>query len=535
MGLASRTLVIALLSVLVSGCRTADEAAARASAVDGPELVVLVVIDQLRTDMLDHYETHFTGGLRRLIDRGYRFPNGTHDHAGTYTAPGHTSLATGVYPTRHGIVGNEWWELRSGEWQEVYSMEDPEAAILGYPAMAGRSSANMYRGGLPDWIAEASPDARVVSISRKDRSAIGMAGQVAGEVYWMDDPVAGFITSTHYKSEYPGWIERFNDEVMPEIFSDTVWESRVPEEAAQLSRPDTSNHERGGRRGVFPYRPSQAAVRVNPAALTVWRSGTPAPDAAVLGLAEAAIAEFDLGQRDVVDYLAVSFSQVDRIGHRYGPWSREQLDNLLHLDAVLAELFELLDDAVGSEGWVAGFSSDHGILEVPEHLAETGVDAKRLGREEITAYQRAVLGVVNGGARGEALARAVKAAIEELPFVGAAYTLAEVEDAQARPDSFAVLFARSLSTKRAVSLSARYGVYHRWRPNYFASSDVTTHGTPYYYDRSVPIIFLGAGVEPGVSQEAAATVDVAATLARLAEIAAPTDLDGRVLLEPSTR
>ena len=158
-------------------------------------------------------------------------------------------------------------------------MADPEAGILGYPTMPGRSPANLYRGGLPDWISEADAGARVVSISRKDRSAIGFAGRAAGEVYWMTDPVAGFITSSHYRSEYPDWVLRFNREVMPGIYSDTVWESRVPEEAARLARTDTSDYERGGRSGVFPHRPSQAAVQANPAALTVWRFETPAPDA----------------------------------------------------------------------------------------------------------------------------------------------------------------------------------------------------------------------------------------------------------------
>ena len=531
-----RLLVIALWSVLFPGCRAPEESAAGESALDGPTLVVLIAVDQLRADLLDRYESLFTGGFRRLLDQGHRFSNGTHDHAKTSTAPGHMTLATGVHPTRHGIVGNEWWELRAGEWRKVYSMADPEAGILDFPEMPGRSPANVYREGLPDWISRANPDARVVSISRKDRSAIGLAGKTAGEVYWMDDPVAGFMTSTFYHSEYPEWVRRFNEEVMPGIYSDTVWESRVPEEAAHLTRPDTSAYERRGAPSFFPYRASQAVDVTDPEALTRWRSGTPLPDAAVLGLAEAAITELELGQRSVVDYLGLSFSQTDRVGHRYGPLSREQLDNLLRLDAVLAKLFQLLDEAVGPEGWVAVLSADHGILEIPEHLAERGVDARRLGREEFAAFRQAVAGAVDGGAQGDALAWEVKSALEALPFIERAYTFAEVEDAQARPDSFAVMFARSLSRERAVGLPARYGVYFRHRPHFMSwSGEAVTHGSPYYYDRSVPIIFLGAGVEAGVSQEAAATVDVAPTLARLAGIETPGDLDGRVLVQPASR
>ena len=535
MGPDSRLIAIILLSVLVSGCRAGDGTETGENTADPPTLVALIAVDQLRPDLLDRYESYFAGGLRRLIDQGHSFQNGTHDHAYTFTAPGHTTLGSGVHPNRHGVVGNEWWELRGTEWQEVYSMADPGVGILEHPAMAGRSPANMYRGGLADWVSGSDLRARVVSISRKDRAAIGLAGQAVGEVYWMADSVAGFITSSFYHSEYPEWVRRFNDEQMPAIYSDTVWESRVPEEAEHLTRSDTSEFERGGRAAVFPYRASGSVDMTNPAALTVWRSGTPAPDAAVLGLAKAAIAELELGQRSVTDYLALSFSQTDRIGHRYGPFSREQLDNLLHLDALLEELFWALDEAVGSEGWVVGFSSDHGILEIPEHLAETGSDARRLDREDRVAFRGAVMGAVNRGARGGLLAWEIKSALEGLPFVERAYTFAEVEDAEARPDSFAVLFARSLSRERAVSLPARYGVFHRWKAQYLWTSDRTTHGSPYYYDRRVPIIFLGAGVQEGASQEAAATVDVAPTLAALAGVETPADLDGRVLLESPSR
>ena len=527
--------MIASVCAWVAGCLAVPTGGPRETSSEGPTLVVMLVIDQLRPDMLDRFDAYFTGGLRRVIDQGHRFPDATHDHAYTFTAPGHTTLGTGVYPTRHGIVSNDWWELEGAEWRDVYAMQDPESPILGYPTMAGRSPANLYRDGLADWIVAADPEARVVSISRKDRAAIALAGQAVGEVYWMIDPVAGFITSTYYKSEYPEWVKRFNEEEMPRVYANTVWESRAPEAAKLLTRPDTSDYEMRGRFGVFPYRASDLVDLADSAALNRWHSRTPAPDAAVLGLTKAALAELELGRRGTVDYLAVSLSQTDRIGHNYGPFSREQLNNLLHLDDVLAELFHSLDRAVGRNGWVAGFSSDHGILEIPEHLAERGEDAVRLGPEQMGLFRETVMGAVGRGGGEDDVAARVKRAIEGLPFVEKAYTFTEVQDAEARPDSFAVLFARSFSRDRAISLPSRYGVYHRWRQNYITTDDATTHGTPYYYDRVVPIIFLGAGVEAGVSEGAAATVDVAPTLAALAGIETPGDLDGEVLLESAGR
>ena len=536
MGRTGRLWMTALFCAGFSGCLAAGTAVPGEDPVDGPTLVVMLVIDQLRPDMLDRFDDYFTGGLRRVIDEGHSFADATHDHAYTFTAPGHTTLSTGVHPTRHGIVSNDWWEIEDTEWREVYSMEDPESAILGYPTMVGRSPANLYRGGLADWIAAVDPEARVVSISRKDRAAIALAGRAMGEVYWMDNPVAGFMTSAYYRSEYPEWVQRFNEEEMPGVYGDMVWESRAPEEAKLLTRPDTSDYEMRGRRGVFPHRAADQVDVADSAALNGWHARTPAPDAAVLGLTKAALAELELGRRGMVDYLAVSLSQIDRMGHNYGPFSREQLNTLLHLDDVLAELFQSLDEAVGRNGWVAGFSSDHGVLEIPEYLAERGEDAVRLDLDQMGLFRETVMGAVGSGIQDDALAFEIKRAIERLPFVEKAYTFAEVQDAQARPDSFAVLFARSFSRERAISLPSRYGVYHRWRPQHlYEMSDATTHGTPYHYDRTVPMIFLGAGVEAGVSYGPAATVDLAPTLAALAGIQTPDDLDGRALLEPGAR
>jgi predicted AlkP superfamily pyrophosphatase or phosphodiesterase len=522
-----RLVFVLMLATAVAGCQQQPPA----PPGDAPSLVVLLAIDQLRPDLLHDYDALYTGGLRRLIDQGFRFESATHDHASTETAPGHTTLATGVHPTRSGIVGNTWFVRDGDGWRSVYSMADSDSPILGHPELSGRSAASMYRGGLPDWMVAQDGGTRVVSVSRKDRSAIGLAAQARGEVYWLAPEAGVFVTSAYYRQDYPVWITDFNSRVMPEIYADTLWESIVPPEARALTRPDTSRWELDGVHTAFPHRPADTGDDADDASRNRWRfETTPFPDRAVVALAMEAVRVLALGQRRSVDYLGISLSQTDIVGHDFGPRSREQLDNLLRLDAELGRLFAFLDEAVGPSGWVMAVSSDHGVLDVPEHLAEAGADAERLTRDHRQQLlDRIQEGVQTAGAEG--VEESVKRAVSTLPFIAGAYTSEDVE----RPspaDSFAVLIGNSHSRERAVDLSERWGVYVRYHPNVLAWTTIaTTHGSPYYYDRHVPLIFLGAGVSPGVSTERVATVDVAPTLAALAGITAPTDLDGRSLEE----
>jgi arylsulfatase A-like enzyme len=248
----------------------------------------------------------------------------------------------------------------------------------------------------------------------------------------------------------------------------------------------------------------------------------------VVALAMEAIRALELGRRGSVDYLGVALSQTDQIGHEWGPGSHEQLDNLLRLDAELGRLFAYLDEAVGSGSWVLAFSSDHGVLEIPEILAEQGEQAERLSRAQRTEMlDRIQQGIAS--AQGGDPGPTVRQSLSGLPFVAAAYSFEEIERGEAA-DSFAVLYAHSHSRDRATNLAARLGVYVRYRPNTLDfGSGRATHGSPHYYDRHVPLVFLGAGIEGGSSEERAATVDVAPTLARLTGVPVPDDLDGRAL------
>ncbi len=526
-----RRAVLAFALPLLLGSGATVAACARGGEEPRPALVVVVSVDQLRADLLDRYDSLFTGGFRRLLDGGYRFTNAVHDHSATETAVGHATLATGVFPSRHGIVANTWIEAADTGWRAVYAAEDTLALILGHPAMEGRSPANLLRGGIADWIAAADSAALVVSVSKKDRAAIGLAGKSRGYVFWLSDNEGQFVTSSYYMDRYPGWVERFNREVAPRLLGDTVWTSSVPEEARSWSRPDTAAYEGDGEHTYFPHRFSEEGGR-GPWAQRRWAARTPMPDAAVEAFAETAVRELGLGADEVTDYLALSFSQTDYVGHGYGPLSREQLDNLLRLDRTLGRLLTFLDQAVGPGRWVLALSADHGVLTIPEALREEGVEARRASRQDLLALRNLFRALqAEPGDPAEKARKAVER-LRALPFVAEALTFEELTT-RTDLDSLAVFRRNSHRPGRWIG---RYGsqgipVAFWFRENYLASPypTGTSHGSPYYYDRHVPLVFYGAGVEPGVSADRVRTVDLAPTLATLAGVEAPPDLDGRSL------
>ncbi len=498
-----------------------------------PRLVVALVIDQLPPDLLDRYDALYTGGLRRLLDGGHRFTNAVHDHAYTETAAGHATLSTGLVPARHGVVANNWTERRGGEWTSVYAVEDAASPILGEPALEGRSPANLRAPGFADWVYALDPAGEVVSVSRKDRAAITMAGQSRGHVYWLEPAGGRFVTSSYYAETPAPWVQAFNADELPRFYADSVWTEEWPELTREHARPDTAAYESGGNFSWFPHRFVDEWLRQDQVGFNTWVAETPVIDAATLALARTAVEALALGADSVLDFLSISLSQIDIIGHAFGPYSREQLDNLLRLDRELGLFLAFLDETVGEGGWVLGLSADHGVLPMPEYLAEQGVDAGRFSRSSRDSVRAAIERTASLAEpeRARALARDVAS----LDDVAAALVTNELLASGESPDTFASLFRNSYFEGRYTGDLGRFGVQLRLREHYLpiVTPRRTTHGSPYYYDRHVPLLFFGANVQSDVSGAAARTTDFAPTLAALAGVPTPADLDGIALLSVS--
>jgi hypothetical protein len=486
----------------------------------------MVVVDQFREPYLERYGDLFKGGLRRLLDQGRVYTNATHDHANTETAPGHATLSTGVYPMRHGIVANEWAERTATGWAEVSNVGDSTVGIVGQPGQPGVSPRPLLRSGLADWILAADPRSQVASVSGKDRGAVLPAAHAKGHVYWFQSATGRFVTSTYYRDRDPAWADDFTARVLPTYMRDSVWANQTPTGALARTMPDSQPYEGNGVNTFFPHRFS---VEGQPGGFWNWLASTPMLDAVTLDFAETMVRSLGLGRDDAPDFLNVSLSQTDRVGHAYGPLSREQLDNLLRLDRELGEFFEFLDQTVGAGRWSVGLSADHGALSAPETLPQTGEPA--VGHRT-TAVERAALDTILADAARAATEPGTPAkvatALKRLPIVAEVYTHAQL--LRGTPsDSFALLARRSLYRGRAAAEFSKYGVEVRFVPGLLSGARGTSHGTPYWYDRHVPMIFMGAGIKPGRDDTRAATVDFAPTLARLLRLRAPGDLDGRAL------
>jgi hypothetical protein len=533
-----RPLAALIAVTTVAGCARAP-APGTASAPAGaqrPALVVMLVVDQLRPGLLDRYDDLYTGGFRRLLDRGRLYTRATHDHAQTWTAAGHATLATGVYPSRHGIVANEWYERvgpgadgGGGRWLQVSNVGDSTVRIVGHPGLRGVSPHYVARPGLADWLAAASPRSLIASVSPKDRGAVQPVSRARGHVYWFDTAAAGFVTSTYYRDADPEWVARFNRDVAPRYAADTVWESTVPAAARGRSRPDTLPSEGNGRDTYFPHR---FAAEGRGSRFWAWFERTPMLDALALDFAREAVTSLGLGRDEVPDFLNVSLSQTDRVGHDYGPLSREQLDNLLRLDRGLGEFFAFLDATVGAGRWALGLSADHGAPVSPEDLPQPGEDYA--GRRR-TPAERAAIDSIRVAANRRAADPTTPAWVAEqarrLPVVADAWTHDELARGQGRvaTDSFAVLARRSYYPGRVSGAFGRQGVDVRFVPGFIERARGVDHGSPYWYDRHVPMLFVGPGIAPGRDATRASTTDFAPTLARLLGVPVPGDLDGRAL------
>ena len=527
-----RTLVPSLAAAaILAGCSpTSDDAA------DPPALVVLVTIDQLRGDLIERYEPVFESGFRRLLDEGLIFTAASHNHSSTSTAIGHTTLATGRYPVNHGIVGNSWDERDAdGSLRGVYAVEDPDSPILDYPTASGRSPRNIRANTLADWLLEQSPESRSLSVSTKDRGAITTAGQSPDHnVYWWMPSDGRYVTSTYYATEYPEWVLRFNRERMPALLADSVWEHTVPEAQRSLARHDDAPYEGDGRNTTFVHRRSDEVLTDALSAQNDWWRATPFADRATLEFVLEAMGQLELGQRGTTDYLSVAFSATDYVGHKFGPMSQEQLANLDALDGVLGRFFDALDAQVGEGNWVLGLSADHGVVNVPEYQQERGEVGYRAGAEDQLRMAEAALAASEAafaaGADTLEARRAIARAVEALDFV-ADVMVPEDELLQGAPaDSFVALFQRSYTPGRLQGI-AEWDLPTRFTEGTYDSSypTGTGHGSPYWYDRWVPVAFLGRGVSAGRSADEVYTVDVAPTLAGLTGVQPPAEVDGRRL------
>lgn len=556
----ARTAFLALL--------TCGAAATGVDAREKPRLILQITVDQLRGDLPTRYFDRLgDGGFRYLLEQGIHYDNAHHTHANTETIVGHTTLATGANPAAHGMVGNLWFDRNAG--RTVYNIEDPDYSILtggaGVDADTeidptqraatsdGRSPRTILTSTFGDELSILTAGkAKVFGVSIKDRGAVAMAGHT-GKAYWFSKSAGQFVTSTYYEDAYPDWVVEWNANNLPQSYSGKFWELLNPVESYLFGDRDDQEWEPdfAGFGRTFPHPLTTADDKY----FTTFLTLSPAGDQITADFAKTLIDSEGLGQDEVTDFLGVSFSVSDYVGHFFGPSSLESEDNILQLDRTLADLLAFVDRKVGLDRTLIVLSSDHGAPEAPGYLASIGIPGGYVTPDTwetapaverikskfglsgplIEGYDHPYLYLSSEVREDDSIDQlALETAIakELVAFDGVAYAIpsTRLQEGLLPENALTQAVLNNYHPDRSGD------IYLVFDPGWFINdmdglSVTVTHGSPWRYDTFVPIIFAGYGIEPATVSRRVHTVDVALTLATVAGTVPPSGATGEVLLE----
>lgn len=515
--------------------------------ISRPKLVVGIVVDQMRWDYLyRYYDRYGADGFRRMLTKGFTCENTYIPYTPTYTAAGHSSIYTGSVPAINAIVGNNWYNRQLK--RSYYCTEDTAENTVGSNSVAGKMSPrNMLSTSIADELRLATNfRSKTIGIALKDRGAILPAGHSANAAYWFDNNSGGWITSTYYMKELPSWVKTFNDKKLPDSYMKKVWNTLYPINTYVQSSKDENAYESNlpGEDNTFPHRLDTVSTRLRFEAFRY----TPFANTYTSELAKAAIEGEKLGQRGVTDFLAVSFSTPDYIGHTFGPNSIEVEDTYLRLDQDFASLFKYLDARVGAGQYLVFLSADHGAAHVPGFMRENNFAAgatddadikKWLNEnanakfgvsnliEQIMNYQVYLnYAVIADKKVNEAELR--KWIISQLishPSVIRAFDLQNLSS-ETLPEKIKKMVANGYNQKLSGDIQFIY------RPHWFDGWDKgTTHGAWNPYDAHIPLLWYGWKIKPGKTNRETYMSDIAPTLAALLRIQMPSGTTGTVIEE----
>jgi predicted AlkP superfamily pyrophosphatase or phosphodiesterase len=528
-------LVAALLLVIPGPLRVAAQRPA------APKLVVILVVDQMRGDYLEWYGAGLTSGLRRLMRDGAWFTKAAYPYLNTVTCPGHSTIGTGTFPYRHGMILNSWLDRTTGK--SPYCTDDPTATEISYNKLSpvqGDSAKLLLVPAIGEQIIDRG--GRSVAISMKPRSAVPLTGHKATAVTWFDDR-GGWTTSSAFTREPVPFLQQFIDANPITADFDKVWERTLPISAYQDEDDAEGEGTLTGGTRTFPHVLGTPGGQPDSGFYSRWQR-SPYSDEYVGRMAAAAVDALKLGKGESTDFLGVSFSALDLVGHVFGPRSHEVQDVLIRVDRTIGRLLDHLETAVGAGNYIVGLSADHGVAEIPERVGRGGRISNKIISETLQKVLVPLLGpgehVASAAytdiylsdatcarlAGDEKLKALVLDTLRSVPGIGYAFWGADLATAEARADHDPVRRAAALSYNagRSGDLIIAPG------PNWLLSTSVTTHGTQHSYDQRVPVMLFGASVRSGHYQQAATPADLVPTLAAVAQVKiAPTD--GRVLTE----
>jgi len=513
------------------------------TAIPRPKLVIGIVVDQMRWDYLyRYYDRYQSNGFKRLLNEGYSCENTQVDYIPTFTGPGHSCIYTGSVPAIHGIAGNDFIVQATGK--SMYCTEDTSVQTVGSTTKTGQMSPrNLLTTTVTDELRLATNfRSKVIGIALKDRGGILPAGHTANAAYWFDDKTGNWITSTYYMNDLPQWVKDFNDQKLAETYLKLDWNTLYPIDTYLQSTPDNSKYEgkfKGTDAPTLPVKTS-ALYKGN---LGLIRT-TPYGNTFTLDLAIAAINGEQLGQNDQTDFLALSLSSPDYIGHQFGINAVEIEDTYLRLDRDIANFLTYLDAKIGKGNYTVFFTADHGAAHntaflndhgIPAGVWDAGVTLKDMNKVLAAKFNADSLLISLDNYQVNLNYKVIKANklddepikqecikyLQKLPYVMYAVDMTKVQGATI-PEALRTRIINGYNVKNSgviqIVLNPAWFTGHQ--PGDGGPTG-TTHGTWNPYDNHIPLLFMGWGIQHGSTVRETHMTDIAPTIAALLHIQAP--------------
>jgi predicted AlkP superfamily pyrophosphatase or phosphodiesterase len=511
-----------------------------------PKLVIGIVVDQMRWDYLYRYQEKYTAnGLNRLLDKGYVCQNTQIPYVPTYTAPGHTCIYTGSVPAITGIVANNWYDKKIDK--VIYCTDDNSVKTVGDSTLAGvMSPKNLLVTTITDELRLASNfQSKTIGIAIKDRGAILPAGHAANGAYWFSGASGNWITSTYYRNDLPTWVQNENKKVEQDKMMQQSWQTIMAIEKYHESTEDKVSWEtpyKGEAEPVFTHQ-LEAELMKSPDLLRALPYG----NTMTLEMAKAAITGEGLGADNITDFLTVSLSSTDYIGHQFGTNSVEIEDTYLRLDKDLANFFEYLDATVGKGKYVLFITADHGAAHnasfLQTHHIPSGNEISDSISKKINEFvaqkfgdKELIAGIINQQiyfdekllnddiAKTNLLSQSLIQYIKTLPGVADVIELKNISTSTLVSD-YKTDLTNGYNAQRSGNL------YIVLQPGWMDDfTKGTTHGSFYRYDTHIPLIWYGAGVKQGVDYSQIYMTDISATIASMLHIQEPNGCIGKPII-----
>ncbi len=515
-----------------------------------PKLVVGIVIDQMRYDYLTRFADRYgEEGFKRLLNNGFSLENAHYNYIPTYTAVGHTSIYTGTTPDNHGIISNNWYDKFLKK--TIYCVDDGNYKTIGNNSTAGKKSPfRMQTTTVTDQLHLAqNMKGKTIGIAIKDRSAILPAGHTANAAYWFHGKEKGqWVSSSFYMEKLPNWVTKFNNNDKARDYLKTPWNTLFDIETYTNSIADENIFEGkfiGETSTSFPHDiPNLKEKNGNFDII----KGIPAGNSFTADFAKAAIVNENLGKGAQTDFLAVSFSSTDYVGHQFGPTSVEIEDTYLRLDRDIADLLSFLDKQVGLDNYTVFLTADHAAVDIPAYLQSVKIPAHYFSTSK---FRDAILKITEKYFNSTELIENVsnyqvfldKEKIESLGLNKNKVADKLVDEIINLDGIYKAVTAKTLQTTRfsdGILNSLQNGYNQKFSGDIMmipypatltGGRTGTSHGSGYSYDTHIPIIFYGNGIKKGVSKKKYDIIDIAPTISNLLKIEAPNSATGKIIDE----